>query len=136
MAINDALTRREEQVAELIAWGAAYKEVPDLLKKKYGGKEISVNTVKRIVENIFSKLYIGKSNELSAWWFCNKLGVDSNLSPLKDIKRAIYSIVFLIIVMPQILSADLDQATRTSRSSRTTRIERVQRSRRKEDGNE
>ena len=133
MAINDALTRREEQVAELIAWGAAYKEVPGLLQKKYGGKEISVNTVKRIVENVFSKLYIGKANELSAWWFCNKLGVDAGLSPLKDFKRAIYSIIFLVIIMPQILSADLDQTARTSRTSRTTRTERVERSRRKEE---
>ncbi len=130
MAINDALTQREEQVAELIAWGAAYKEVPELLQKKYGGKEISVNTVKRIVENVFSKLYIGKANELSAWWFCNRLGVDAGLSPLKDIKRAIYSIVLLVIITPQILAADLEQATRSTRTSRTERIER---SRRKEE---
>ena len=130
MAINDALTQREEQVAELIAWGAAYKEVPELLQKKYGGKEISVNTVKRIVENVFSKLYIGKANELSAWWFCNRLGVDADLSPLKDIKRAIYSIVLLVIITPQIMAADLDQATRSTRTSRTERIER---SRRKEE---
>ena len=130
MAINDALTQREEQVAELIAWGAAYKEVPQLLQKKYGGKEISVNTVKRIVENVFSKLYIGKANELSAWWFCNRLRVDAGLSPLKDVKRAIYSIVLLVIITPQILAADLEQATRSSRTSRTERIER---SRRKEE---
>lgn len=130
MAINDALTQREEQVAELIAWGAAYKEVPQLLQKKYGGKEISVNTVKRIVENVFSKLYIGKANELSAWWFCNRLGVDAGLSPLKDIKRALYSIVLLVIITPQIIAADLDQATRSTRTSRTERIER---SRRKEE---
>lgn len=130
MAINDALTQREEQVAELIAWGAAYKEVPQLLQKKYGGKEISVNTVKRIVENVFSKLYIGKANELSAWWFCNRLGVDAGISPLKDIKRAIYSIVLLVIITPQIMAADLDQATRSTRTSRTERIER---SRRKEE---
>lgn len=130
MAINDALTQREEQVAELIAWGAAYKEVPQLLQKKYGGKEISVNTVKRIVENVFSKLYIGKANELSAWWFCNRLGVDAGLSPLKDIKRALYSIVLLVIITPQIMAADLDQATRSTRPSRTERIER---SRRKEE---
>lgn len=130
MAINETLTHREEQVAELIAWGAAYKEVPQLLQKKYGGKEISVNTVKRIVENVFSKLYIGKANELSAWWFCNRLGVDSSLSPLKDVKRTIYSILFLVIITPQILAADMEQATRTNR---TTRTERIERSRRKEE---
>lgn len=38
MAINDTLTRREEQVAELIAWGAAYKEVPQILQKNMAVK--------------------------------------------------------------------------------------------------
>lgn len=85
--MNDNLTRREEQVAELVAWGAAYKEVPDLLKKKYGGREISLNTVKRTMENIFSKLYINKVNELSAWWFCHRCGVDESLSPFKEFKK-------------------------------------------------
>ena len=125
------MTRREEQVAEFIAWGAAYKEVPGLLKKRYGGREISLHTVKRIVENIFSKLYINKANELSAWWFCHRCGVDESLSPLKDLKRTVYSILFLAIITPQIASADLDQAIRSTRT-RTARTERVERSRRRE----
>ena len=125
--MNDNLTRREEQVAELVAWGAAYKEVPDLLKKKYGGREISLNTVKRTMENIFSKLYINKVNELSAWWFCQRCGVDESLSPFKEFKKTLYS-----IITPQIASADLDQAVRSSRS-RTSRTERVERSRRREE---
>lgn len=129
--MNDSLTRREEQVAEFIAWGAAYKEVPGLLKKRYGGREISLNTVKRVVENIFSKLYINKANELSAWWFCHRCGVDESLSPFKDLKRTVYSILFLVIITPQIASADLDQAVRASRC-RTTRSERVERARRRE----
>ena len=110
--MNDNLTRREEQVAELVAWGAAYKEVPDLLKKKYGGREISLNTVKRTMENIFSKLYINKVNELSAWWFCHRCGVDESLSPFKEFKKTLYSILFLVIITPQIASANLDQAVR------------------------
>ena len=31
------LTNRERQVAEIIAWGASYKEVPGWLKRLYGG---------------------------------------------------------------------------------------------------
>lgn len=131
-AMNDNLTRREEQVAELVAWGAAYKEVPDLLKKKYGGREISLNTVKRTMENIFSKLYINKVNELSAWWFCHRCGVDESLSPFKEFKKTLYSILFLVIITPQIASADLDQVVRSSRT-RTSRTERVERSRRREE---
>ncbi len=133
MAINDTLTRREEQVAELIAWGAAYKEVPQILQKKYGGKEISVNTVKVIIENIFNKLLIGKVNELSAWWFCNKLGVDANLSPLKEFRRTLYSIMLLVIITPQILFVDLDQAIRNQKSQRSQKTERVERSKRREE---
>lgn len=133
MAINDTLTRREEQVAELIAWGAAYKEVPQILQKKYGGKEISVNTVKVIIENIFNKLLIGKVNELSAWWFCHKLGVDANLSPLKEFRRTLYSIMLLVIITPQILFVDLDQAIRNQKSQRSQSSERVERSKRRDE---
>lgn len=128
------LTHREKQMAEFIAWGAAYKEVPDLLKAKYGGDEISVNTVRNTIAKVFEKLHINKANELSAWWFCHFCGVDSTLSPLHDIKRTVLSIVFLAILTPQILSVDLDQAVRPTRTRTRTRTERVEKGRRKDDG--
>lgn len=59
-------------------------------------------------------------------------GVDESLSPFKEFKKTLYSILFLVIITPQIASADLDQAVRTSRS-RTSRTERVERSRRREE---
>lgn len=118
------LSRREHQVAELIAWGAAKKEIPEMLQKLYGGVQISVRTVENICRNIYEKLHINKANELSALWFCRYYGVDEDLSPIKQLRNTAYSILFLIIMIPQI--CNLDQALRPSRT-RTVRTERVQR---------
>ena len=118
------LSRREYQVAELIAWGAAKKEIPEMLQKLYGGTQISIRTVENIVRRIYEKLHIGKANELSALWFCKYYGVDEGLSPIKQLRNTIYSLMFLIIMIPQI--CNLDQAVRPSRT-RTVRTERVQR---------
>ena len=41
--MDAVLTQREYQVAELIAWGAAQKDVPDLLVEKYGGATNIIN---------------------------------------------------------------------------------------------
>lgn len=118
------LSRREYQVAELIAWGAAKKEIPEMLQKLYGGAQISIRTVENIVRRIYEKLHIGKANELSALWFCKYYGVDEGLSPIKQLRNTIYSLLFLIIMIPQI--CNLDQVIRPSRT-RTVRTERVQR---------
>lgn len=118
------LSRREYQVAELIAWGAAKKEIPEMLQKLYGGAQISIRTVENIVRRIYEKLHIGKANELSALWFCKYYGVDEKLSPIKQLRNTIYSLIFLIIMIPQI--CNLDQAVRPSRTG-TVRTERIQR---------
>lgn len=132
----EQLTEREYQVAELIAWGAAQKEVPDLLVEKYGGRPISINTVQVIISSIYSKTGTGKATELSAWWFTHELGVDALKAPVPSIRQKLISAIFLIIIIPQIAAADLDQAVRTSRTRtpRPTRSERVERSRRREEG--
>ncbi|MGM9763335.1 MAG: response regulator transcription factor [Candidatus Cryptobacteroides sp.] len=119
------LTKREQQVAELVAWGASTKEVPGLLKKLYGGKEISVHTVENTLRNIYVKIHIGKATELAAWWFCRFCGVDSSESPFKRLKENLLAIVFLLILLPQTINPELS-AVRPQRT-RTPRIERVQR---------
>lgn len=127
------LSRREYQVAELIAWGASKKEVPGLLKKLYGGKEISVHTVENILRSIYEKIHLNKATELSVWWFCKHYGVDSSLSPLKKVKEAIIALVLLVIILPQSVNPDLS-AIRPSRV-RTARVERVTRNRNEGYGN-
>lgn len=131
--MKDELTRRELQIIELIAWGANRKEVPDMLQQKYGGKLITINTVNNIIANIYAKLSLNSETQLSAWYFCDQHGVDSSKSPLRDLKRAIYSVVFLVILLPQI--TNMDQAVRPQRTRVPERIERTRsgRNRRSED---
>ena len=62
----DRLTPREKEVAEMVAWGASAKEVPGLLRKKSGGREISVYTVQNLLARIYAKIHLNKANELSA----------------------------------------------------------------------
>lgn len=76
------LSVRETQIAELLAWGAAKKEVADRLS-------ISVHTVDNTARNIFTKLEIQKTTELSVWWFCTRYGISFQQSPLKRSPAAI-----------------------------------------------
>ena len=126
----NTLSKRERQVAELLAWGASKKEVPDLLRKLYGGREISVHTVENIARNIYAKLHLNKASELSAWYFCECHQVDDSLSPFKRLRQTVLGVVFLVLLTPQVLGLD-DQALRPQRI-RTTRVERVIRARRRE----
>lgn len=88
------LTKRELQVTELLAWGAAKKEVPQYLHKK-NGHEISVQTVEVITKKIYEKLGIQKVSELAVWYFCNNFHISFDLSP---VKRNIITVVFLMLV--------------------------------------
>lgn len=129
---EEILTPRERQVAELLSWGASAKEIPGHLVEKYGGQEISVNTVRNITSNIFTKLQISKVSELSAWWFCNVEGVDSSHSPIKRrIRVQLYSVMFLLIMLPSLFNAD-QTAVRPQRI-RTQRVENISRTGRRKD---
>lgn len=103
MASTFKLTRREEQVAELLAWGASKKEVPDLLPVKPGRRPIAIRTVENTVRNIYEKLGIQKVNELSAWYFCTHYHISFSLSPLK--KRIIAFALLLIVIPTEIYTA-------------------------------
>ena len=126
----NTLSKRERQVAELLAWGASKKEVPDLLRKLYGGREISVHTVENIARNIYAKLHLNKASELSAWYFCECHQVDDSLSPIKRLRQTVLGVILLVLLTPQVLGLD-DQALRPQRI-RTTRVERVIRVRRRD----
>jgi len=114
------LTRRETQVAKLIAWGACKKTVADRLY-------ISVHTVENHVRNIFEKTECRSVNEFSAWYFCTHFGISMELSPLKNIVA-----VCLIIIY---MSGDIMQSTDifTGRSRRNTNLTERLRSRNRRD---
>lgn len=115
------LTPRETQVAELLAWGAAKKEVADKLF-------ISTRTVENTARSIYEKVGVGKANELSAWWFCTKFKISFDLSPLK---RGVIAMFFLsVISFMEIYAQDSTTLYRPLRT-RTQRVARSRQGRRK-----
>lgn len=118
MKLNAELTKRETEVAELLAWGAAKKEVADKLF-------ISTRTVENTARSIYTKTGVQKATELCVWWFCSKCGVAPSLDPLK---RAFIAVVLLIVFIPRELTFNGDifkvgrrTTERTLRSYRATR---------------
>lgn len=83
------LTKRETQMAELLAWGLAKKEIADRLY-------VSTRTVEATIRNIYEKIGIQKATELCVWWFTTKCGVPMSLSPLK---RGFVAMCFLAIII-------------------------------------
>lgn len=90
MKADARLTPRETEVAELLAWGAAKKEVADRLF-------ISTRTVENTARNIYEKIGIQKATELCVWWFCTHCGVSFELNPLK---RGIIAVFLLMVILP------------------------------------
>ncbi|MBQ3843952.1 MAG: helix-turn-helix transcriptional regulator [Bacteroidales bacterium] len=109
------LTRREQEIAEMFAWGASKKEVADQLF-------LSVRTVENHARSIYEKIGITKVNELSAWWFCTRFNISFNLSPLK---RRLVSIFLLLLLIPTVFHNDGStmMRTRTSRCRSSRRYE-------------
>ncbi len=115
------LTKREIQLVELFAWGASKKEAAAEL-------HVSERTIENHARSIYSKLGIGKVNELSAWWFCTRFNISFDLSPFK---RAVVSFIFLLILLPQLFYNN----TITVYRRRTATIARTYGHRRKTDNN-
>jgi DNA-binding CsgD family transcriptional regulator len=113
------LSNRETQVAELLAWGAAKKEVADMLT-------ISTRTVENIARNIYAKIGIQKATELCVWWFTTKCGVSMNLSPFARKVGALF--LFLLLTPTMFGQNNPDMARcRTAKTCRTVRAARGRR---------
>jgi len=110
---NVTLTKREAEIAELLAWGAAKKEVAGILY-------ISTRTVENTARNIYEKIDIQKATELCVWWFCNRCGISWDLSP---IKRVISIIILMLFMQSNI--AEAKEYNRYFNNRRTVRNERT-----------
>ncbi len=110
MRLTANLTKRETQIAELLAWGSAKKEVANNLN-------ISIRTVENTTRNIYEKIGIQKATELSVWWFLTKAGVSISLDPLK---RKFVAIALLAIITPYIFIGGNDIYRRVRNTNRTT----------------
>lgn len=116
MKLNAKLSKRESQIAELLAWGASKKEVADKLF-------VSTRTIENTARNIYAKIGIQKATELCVWWFCTMCGVPVSLDPLK---RVFIAVVLLIAFVPRELTS-FDDIFRVGRRARITRVVRAAR---------
>lgn len=98
------LTKRETEIAELIAWGSSKKEIATKLF-------ISERTVENTVRSIYKKTGTTKSTELAALWFCSHYNIPIHASLLK---KGIVA-VFLLVIM--LFSISLITKTSASRSN-------------------
>jgi DNA-binding NarL/FixJ family response regulator len=69
------LSKREYQIAEMIAWGQPKKIIASKLF-------ISERTVENHTRTIYKKVGVSKANELSAWWFCTRYQIPITDSPI------------------------------------------------------
>lgn len=110
----EALTKRETQIAELIAWGASKKEVANQLF-------ISEYTVDNHLRKVYEKANVNKANELSAWWFCTRFHISFDLSPLK---KAIIAGALLLCFIPSEVYAYRVRVRRTNETRTCARYSR------------
>lgn len=102
------LTKQENRVAGLVSVGYSDKEAADVLC-------VSTRTVVNHKQNIFTKLGISKSTELSAWYWCRKFDVKFDLS---EIKKQAIAVFFLTVLLPSSIDFDHNLFRRSSKSGR------------------
>lgn len=115
MNISAQLTKRENQIAELMAWGATKKDVANKLF-------ISERTAENHSRSIYEKTGVTKVNELSAWWFCKNFNISLDFSPFKR-KTATY-ILLMVVSINIAFDHDLLRIRR-SRRNKENEIEQI-----------
>ncbi|MEL7586610.1 MAG: helix-turn-helix transcriptional regulator [Prolixibacteraceae bacterium] len=110
MNLEAKLTKREHQMASLLAWGAAKKEIALKLF-------VSVRTVENTIRSVFSKAEVSKSSELAAWWFCKTYSIPLSHSPLK--KQIVATALLLLIASNEIMTGYTVRMFRTRSKVRT-----------------
>ncbi len=104
------LSRKENQVAGLVACGLAKKEIADELNIAYG-------TVNIHIDNAYKKTGTNKLNELGAWWINKKFNLNINWS---DMKKQIIATCCLLLVCVQLTNVNASaMRARTRRTNRT-----------------
>ena len=106
------LTKRENEIAEGIAWGGAYKDIAALL-------HISVRTVDNTLRKIKVKIGANKINEIATWWFCTHHDISFDLSPFA--RRCIAMALLCIVIGGEVIF--LSNSSYTSHRSNKLRTE-------------
>lgn len=117
------ISRREYQIAELIAWGASDKEVADELC-------ISFQTAKTHRKNILKKINGHNAADLTRWFFQKKCGISLGLNPRQV--RHLAFIFLLLVCVGEYTNQNMIRTARVARVTKTVRTSRG-RSRRKDE---
>lgn len=108
MNIDVNLGKRQQEIAEHIAFGYSIKETADILNTP-------INTVKATLKAIYCKLEIQKATELAKYIYCRKFGLP--LSMCEPAKR-IVATCRIVILLINLVDMNGFQYTRRSRTSR------------------
>ena len=100
MNLNAVLTKRENEVTKLIAWGATKKDVANILNR-------SIRTIENTCRNIFEKTGVTKVNELSAWFFCHEFNISLDFSPLKQRVAALSMFILVLFEIFNFNASDM-----------------------------
>lgn len=123
--IRSKLTHREHEILELIATGAAQKEIADYLA-------ISHFTVDVHVKNIKQKTGLQKATELSALYFTNTYHLQLSTIP-ESVRRLLAGAMLALSVFTAVLhTTDMLRVIRPARTARTMQTRGRGRSRRSE----
>jgi len=116
MNISVKLAPKQERLAELIAWGATYKDAARILKK-------SIRTIENTMRIVYEKTEVTKSNELSAWFFCTHFNISMDLSPLA--RKKVASILLLFVILQLFNPNEFNMRTRRAKRARKSETEYV-----------
>jgi DNA-binding CsgD family transcriptional regulator len=105
------LTKRESEIAAMVAFGGQTKEIAHKLY-------ISEHTVKTTVKNIYRKAEVRSIGQLSAWWFCKHFNISTLINPL-------LSVLFMVLVGVTEFKSN-DQVMRVARTARVRTVKRRQ----------
>lgn len=111
------LTRREQEVMELVFLGLSDKEIPEYLVPRRG-VPVSISTVRNIIANIKAKLQVQHRTELSLWWAISNYKISVDWSPMK---RKICALMMSVLLLPQIVTIQSDDMIRTRRTESSSR---------------
>ncbi len=87
----DKLSKREEEVLELVAHGFSSDEIANSFFR-------SVETVKRTIQNIKIKLQLQKATELTAYYWCRSFGV--SFEERRNRMLAICAMFLFLLIAP------------------------------------
>jgi len=112
-AMVSTLSKREYEIAELIAWGLIKKEIASRLN-------ISYHTVDQHIRNIYKKLQIRKETDLTRWYFIHRYDI-----PAENPLRKIMAVFLLLITLGSIVTDQNMLRVFRTRTITTARIRKT-----------